>query len=110
MEFPNDPTNNIPLTDEELDSLPINFGKWKNLTPIQISELPNKRDREYIIWAYENVERRDRPVFCSAALYRSEGGKFKSAKEQRLEKEAAKSKNHPYNPVIGDDLDDDIPF
>ncbi len=121
-------------TPEQLDATPLNFGKWRGKTPEEISQLPNKRDREYVVWAYENVERRDRPVFCSEVLYRDSGGRFKSAKEQRLEKEAGKSKALPLDqtgsdvreeykapggfitparPVAKgyfDDMDDDIPF
>lgn len=100
--------------EDALDHRKCGFGKWKDLTPIEISELPRARDREYIIWAYETVERHDRPVFCSEALYRSMGGKGKSARQQRLDKEAAEERRHapaPPRPATGfDDMDDDIPF
>lgn len=108
--FPEDPAEETP---EQLDNRKCGFGKWRNLSPIEISELPNLRDREYIIWAYENVERRDRPVFCSAALYKSVGGKFKCALVQRQEKEAAKERQVSHNPMPGNRSsfdDDDVPF
>ena len=104
--FPEEPTEETP---EQLDNRKCGFGKWRNLSPIEISELPNPRDREYIIWAFESVERRDRTVFCSEALYKSVGGKFKSARDQRLAKDAAKQAQRPYNPIVGDD-EQDVPF
>lgn len=44
-----------------LDSVPIAFGKYKGMTPDDISEV----DPRYIMWLYENIE----PKRVSKDLY-----------------------------------------
>ena len=51
----------IASHDLELDHKPLNFGKYKGLSPDEISET----DPDYIIWMYTNVK----PPPCSAYLY-----------------------------------------
>lgn len=118
------PKDPLDYTDEERDSQVINFGKHNGKTPIQLFEAGGK-DKSYIIWAYETVERRDRPLFCSEALYKAAGGRGVSAMAQRLDKQAmvrASAKNQPASAPatvtrnVGpgfdryEDTDDDIPF
>jgi hypothetical protein len=61
----------MSVHEEDLDSKPLAFGKFKGRTPEQISEMP-PRDAQYLVWAYENVGNSD---VCSDALYRELGGK-----------------------------------
>lgn len=49
----------IPVPD--LDTSPLTIGKYKGMTPEEISEV----DPSYIVWLYENVE----PKKCSKDLY-----------------------------------------
>ncbi len=114
-----EPNKNHQLSGEQLDHTPVDFGKYKGKSPMYIAEELCQTD--YVRWAYENVVRYNRPVFCSEVLYKECGGKFKSAKEQAEAKKAAEAQKpnsyrsvgmkpehgHPYK---FDDMDDDIPF
>lgn len=106
-----EPNKQHILTPEQLDRVPLDFGKWRGKSAEQLAE-GTKDQQQYVVWAYENVVRYNRPVFCSEVLYKECGGKFKSAKEQAEAKKAAEaSKPNSYRPATSfDDMDDDIPF
>lgn len=100
------------LTPEQLDNMPLDFGKHRGRTPEMLAE-GSKDDKQYLVWAYENVVRYNRPVFCSEVLYKECGGKFKSKKQQLDAKKAAEEKkSNSYRPATSlDDMDDnDVPF
>lgn len=90
-----------------LDQTPLKFGKYKGKTPDKVSEL----DPQYLIWAYETVAQF--PV-CSAALYRSVGGKGKRAVHDKLDASSRNAEKvaqeKKASPALGFDTDDDVPF
>lgn len=114
--------------ESELDTKPLQFGKFKGKTPEEVSELPDK-DRRYLVWAWETVGNGD---VCSHALYRECGGTmgkegrakvdkhkpdYRTFKPEQMEmdlppsdtyesKRSSPATRHPFV----DDLDDDIPF
>lgn len=105
-----DPLKPNELPGEVLDQMPLDFGKFKGKSPAWIAEFGEKGE-SYITWAYETVERYNRKVFCSETLYRACGGKFKSAKQQREEKQkiVPYKHHHPEDDRVPG-IDDDSPF
>lgn len=110
-----EPNKQHVLTPEQLDKSPLDFGKHRGRTPEMLAE-GSKDDKQYVVWAYENVVRYNRPVFCSEVLYKECGGKFKSKKQQEEAKVLATRKipadvrNPPGARQGFNDMDDDIPF
>ena len=53
------------MTEEELalDKTPLTFGKYKGMTPDEVSE----QDPSYVVWMYETIK----PKKCSSFLYES---------------------------------------
>ena len=53
------------MTEEDLilDKTPLTFGKYKGMTPDEVSE----QDPSYVVWMYETIK----PKKCSYFLYES---------------------------------------
>ena len=53
------------MTEEDLilDKTPLTFGKYKGMTPDELSE----HDPSYVVWMYETIK----PKKCSSFLYES---------------------------------------
>lgn len=49
------------FTSEQLDKIPLQFGKWAGKTPNEIADL----DPGYVVWLYDECT----PQRCSRALY-----------------------------------------
>lgn len=100
-------------TEDELDDLPLTFGRWKGATPNALAKTSS--GKSYLIWMYENVT--GRPT-CSRKLYLACGGTSKGQKQleevskleharEKLEREAAARRKDNFG---FDDPNDDIPF
>lgn len=119
----------INQRESELDTKPLQFGKFKGKTPEEVSELPQK-ERQYLVWAWENVGNSD---VCSHSMYRECGGTmgkggrakvdkqrtdYRTYKPEQMEMdlppadtyESRRSSPSTRHPGFTDDMDDDIPF
>jgi hypothetical protein len=97
MDFPEQASpNNQPVDEQTLDFEPLKFGRFKGKTPEQVAELP-MRDRQYLVWAFENVGNFD---VCSSALYRDLGGKGSRAKVESGKRDQRKYKPEQKNITV----------
>ena len=67
------------MTEEDLplDETPLTFGKYKGMTPDEVSE----QDPSYIVWMYETIK----PKRCSYFLYQCCLGNSKEEEEEEYD-------------------------
>lgn len=87
---------------DSIDHKPLEFGKFKGLTPDQVAATKGKVGENWLVWAYENVEKF---YVCSWVLYKECGGTRKDPAAQPTPRDLAATGAKGF-----DDYDDDIPF